>query len=497
MDERRARGAVFTPGPIASALALAALDGRRPPATVCDPAAGDGRLLAAVAERAAGPVRLFGADVEPVEPPGGARSRASLVRADTLATGLSAWPDAPPQGFDLVVGNPPFRGQLADATALTSDERARLRGAFGDVASGYADTAATFLVAACTMAAPDGRVAMIMPLSFLSARDAGPARRRVLELATLEGVWVAGRSVFPDADVQVCAVVLDRSGRRRRRVRRWAGPAWTEAPPIEVDSDELLGAPTWAHLVAPLLHDLPDAPLEGSGVLGDVVTATAGFRDQYYGLAPHLIELDGPVTGRTDGCAPVVTSGLVEPGRVAWGVVPTRIAKQVWDRPGVDPTALDPGSALARWVEERRRPKVVVATQTRVVEAAPDPTGEWIPSTPVVAVHATAPDDLWRSLAVLLAPPVSVWALQHFTGAARSPGALKLSARQVLTIPLPGATAHWERAADLLHGSWDARVGGCPPEAVTGAGRHMTLAYGCPPEVDVWWTSRSGILSAP
>ena len=51
-------------------------------------------------------------------------------------------------------------------------------------------------------------------------------------------------------------------------------------------------------------------------------------------------------------------------------------------------------------------PKVVVATQTRVVEAAVDPTGEWIPSTPVVSVHAD-PDELcgWLATATTLDRP--------------------------------------------------------------------------------------------
>ena len=62
---------------------------------------------------------------------------------------------------------------------------------------------------------------------------------------------------------------------------------------------------------------------------------------------------------------------------------------------GTDRVICIPDEYLARWV----------ATQTKVVEAAPDPTGEWIPSTPVLAVHAETGDDLWRALAVLLAPP--------------------------------------------------------------------------------------------
>src|SRR5690606_33049854 len=102
--------------------------------------------------------------------------------ADTLMAGRSAWADTPAGGFDLVIGNPPFRAQLQRETALSAEERAALADAVGSVAKGYADTASMFLVRACEMAAPGGRVALIMPLSYLAARDAAASRRRVLDL---------------------------------------------------------------------------------------------------------------------------------------------------------------------------------------------------------------------------------------------------------------------------------------------------------------------------
>ncbi|MFP3908176.1 MAG: Eco57I restriction-modification methylase domain-containing protein, partial [Acidimicrobiales bacterium] len=176
--------------------------------SVADPACGDGRFLRATAER--GRRHVFGSDLVPVDGP--VPRDTSIVAANTLVDGISVWPDAPADGFDLVIGNPPFRGQLQAETWLQPGERAQLVDRYGDLARGYVDTASLFLVAACEMAAPTGRVALIMPLSFLAARDAAPARRRVLELATLDGLWICPDLVFPDAQVQVCAVILDRSG---------------------------------------------------------------------------------------------------------------------------------------------------------------------------------------------------------------------------------------------------------------------------------------------
>ncbi|MGY6500583.1 MAG: N-6 DNA methylase [Acidimicrobiales bacterium] len=485
MDRRRSLGAVYTPLGVAALLAEQALAGHAV-SSVCDPAAGDGRLIDAVLTRtdAAG----FAADLVPAEPVGLAAG-AAWSTVDTLALGLDAWPGAPDAGFDLVIGNPPFRGQLRAETWLASADRARLKERFGEVSGSYTDTASLFLVAACEMAAVTGRVAMVMPLSFLAARDAGPARRRVLELASLEGLWVAPERLFPDAAVQVCAVILDRSGPRRRPLRRWVGAEFTPLPPVELDSDALRDRDSWSHLAA-AAFGVPEMDLATGGDLGSMATATAGFRDQYYGLAPLVGEAPAE---RTDRQAPLVTSGLIEPGRVVWGARSTRVAKSSWRRPVVDLDALDAESPLGRWVAARRVPKVVVATQTRVVEAAVDPTGEWIPSTPVISVHAD-PDDLWRVLAVLCAPPISAWACTHVGGTALSADAVKLSASQVLSLPLPADHRRWAEAADRLRRAWSEDLGGVPATDLVAIAPTMTAAYGEGDEVTSWWVGR---LPAP
>ena len=62
--------------------------------------------------------------------------------------------------------------------------------------------------------------------------------------------------------------------------------------------------------------------------LGDIATFTADFRDQYYGLV-------GAVSDDGDG-PPLITSGLIEPGRVLVGRRQVRFAKQRFAAPRVD-----------------------------------------------------------------------------------------------------------------------------------------------------------------
>ena len=142
--------------------------------------------------------------------------------------------------------------------------------------------------------------------------------------------------------------------------------------------------------------------------------------------------------------------------------------------PGWTSTRLAAADApLAAWATDRRVPKVVVATQTRIVEAAVDTEGTWWPSVPTIAVapRAGAAADLWSLAAVLSAPPVSAWALGHYGGTALSGDAIKLSARQILDIPLPADPEAWAEGAVAARAAHDAG----PYRGRRGAGaRHCT-----------------------
>jgi hypothetical protein len=249
----------------------------------------------------------------------------------------------------------------------------------------------------------------------LAARDAAPVRRAA---ATLAGLWFPGEPAF-GADVRVCAVLLRHGA---TRVQRWTGLDVTPAGSAPLDPT----APTWAHL----RPGAPRARRRGTpttGTIGDLATAAAGFRDEFYGLAAAVREADD------EADPPLITSGLIDPGRLLWGQKPARIAGHRYERPTVDLAALPP--KLRAWVDARRTPKVLVATQTRTIEAAPDPTGTTIPLTPVIAVHPHDPADVDRIVAALSTPEATAWAMRHYGGLGLNAGALKLSARQVLDVP--------------------------------------------------------------
>lgn len=448
--ERRRLGAHHTPPDLARRLVGIALDGVVAGATVLDPACGSGAFLVAAA-RHRPDVRLVGVDLDPLAV---ATARAAIHAAGAadratvrIGDGLAHLAGLHQAAVDVIVGNPPFLSPLGSdgaGTAAAVDRRIAL-------GAPYLDVAALFLLAAVE-AAP--RVLLLQPESMLSSRDAGAVRAALTP--RLDGLWLAGEPVF-GAAVRVCAPVLGDGG--SRTVRRWRGRA---VRPVAAAPRP--AASSWAALrptSAPAIRVASGGPR-----LRDLATATAGFRDEFYGIAG--VVADGGIG------APVVTSGLVDPGRLRWGERPARIGGRTFAAPTVEAARLAP--RLEAWVQARLVPKVLVATQTRVVEAAADPDGRFVPLTPVVAVTPHDPADTWRVAAALTSPLVTAWALRTYGGAALSGDAVKLSAAQVLDAPLPPDDEAWAAAAAALRGG---DVHGC---AIALAGGDERLLG--------WWRAR-------
>jgi hypothetical protein len=508
---RRARGAHFTPLDVARALVAFALDGLDldpARAALCDPACGGGAFLLAAAEHlhTLGATReqaaraVHGCDIDPLAAwvsatalelwAPGCDAAARIHAADGIDG--TVWQTG---SFDAVVGNPPFQNQLQRATARSRDDHARAVDHLGGRRAAYVDTAALFLVRGMHLVRPGGRVALVQPHSTLAARDATPVRALVGHEGVLDALWYASEPIF-EADVRVCAPVLERVGQSLgstdghtpaapadlRPVRRAVGRAFTPAAP----ADRQPSPATWAPLVADLLG-APVVALRADRRVADVATATAGFRDEYYGLVGAVRE------SGADGVAPhaprLCTSGLIDLFHLGWGSRPARFARARHTAPVIDVDALD--ARTAAWVQAQSVPKLVVATQSKVIEVAVDLDGRHVACTPVIAVFAPV-EQLWHLAAALAAPCVAAHAFAQVAGTALSPTALKLSARQVLDLPLPVDARAWDEGAALAARLQAAPVGerGALFDAFAAV---MQMAYACEDaSVPAWWRSRIG-----
>lgn len=448
--DRKQLGAWYTPPElvetIVDAMVTPEFVAARPVVAILDPACGDGRFLAAAATRVArlgGVATVHGVDVDPaaVAAARTAVPSARIDHADALA--VTDWVGR----YDLVVGNPPFLSQMA---AQTSRGGASRRGG-----GPYADAAVEFLALAAELVEADGgRVALVFPQSLLSSRDATPIRDRIAGRASLIWSWWTGQRVF-DAQVHTCALGFEFS-----------------ASPDPID---------WSGVVTSR-QGIPALPevLGGAGRLGDRATLNANFRDEYYGMAPAV--------GDHAAGPRLITSGLIDPGTSLWGRRPITFARQRWIRPRIDIDRLDDKMRL--WAQRRLVPKVLVANQTRLVEAICDPLGAWLPAVPVVSVYPTGShwddrerrgrDDLatsaWTIAAVLTSGFASTWAWHRGAGTGLGANAIRIS--PVVLADLPWPSSDLTRAVDALR-SGD----------LHGCAAAVDAAYGIASTGDVgaWW----------
>lgn len=480
--ERRRAGVHHTPFEVAATIVDLARPSQRF-GLVADPSVGGGVFLLAVAEAMGGDpadvvAHLIGCDIDPlavatteaaitlwsggVRPPSGAIRVADFLGSDPFEG----------QRPDLIVGNPPFLSQLKGTTVHDGRRRAELKRRWPEI-GGYVDESMLFLLAACEAVVDGGTVALVQPTSVLSARHGAPGRSLLDELAPPVAFWWAAGRAF-EAAVDTCAIVC-RRGSRECSVRRSSG-----IPAVPVASCARPRPDSWSPLLA-AMAGIPDVAVEGP-VLSSMADVSAGFRDQYYGLR-------GAVVDDADGPHPLITCGLIDPLRSRWGTVSCRYDRRRWEMPTVRLDGID--GSVRDWFEQRLRPKLLVATQTRVIEIVVDTDGSMIPCTPVVVVIPHDPNTIWHLAAALCAPVTSAGVVGSVAGSGLSADAVRVSAATLAAVTLPEPGAAWDRAAELVR---EVHLGGGAAGHLDVLGRAAVLcdaAYGVDDEfLRGWWVQR-------
>jgi hypothetical protein len=203
-----------------------------------------------------------------------------------------------------------------------------------------------------------------------------------------------------------------------------------------------------------------------AGTVGDRCAGNVNFRDEYYGLVPAVgDDADGP---------PLVTSGLIDPARCHWGDRPVRFARRTFAAPRVDLTRLD--ARMRAWAARKLVPKVLVANQTRIIEAVVDDAGAWLPGVPALTARPFPGVDPWSVASVLTSPVASAWAWHRAAGTGLSARSVRLGPRWLTELPWPDGELG--PAVDAL------RAGD-----VAGCGHAVTAAYGVGDDgaLAEWW----------
>ncbi|MCW5755309.1 MAG: hypothetical protein KIT24_11435 [Phycisphaeraceae bacterium] len=395
-------------------------------------------------------------------------------------------------GFDAVVGNPPFLNQLERASAINRHDAALLCSRFHGCVKGYADTASAFMMLAHELCRIGGAIGMVMPQSFLAARDAAAVRRFLAERTILRSLWLADDYVF-NASVYACAVIMQLTTERAGRCRLVLGTGLMKEDNADVDMRALSTAPTWAPLSASL-RGVPRLEMAHNGILGDAAEISADFRDEYYALQ-HAIREACDVRPEDRHAWPrIVTTGLIDPARCAWGERPARLFRRSWQMPLLDVTMIECSEQVRSRLQQRLRPKLVLATQTLVMEVAADTCGLWMPVTPLISIVPHDESMLWMLGAAISSPMATVWAMQNYAGSALHANAIKLSAAQVRCLPMPADLEAWRGAAVSYRAAGEALSSSQAVVHFEDMGQGMLDAYLVPihlrDEVIGWWLER-------
>jgi hypothetical protein len=377
-------------------------------------------------------------------------------------------------GFSCVLGNPPFISPLTTNSGKVSPQRTLAKLARGNFGGPKADESSYFLLLAADIAAKRGSLGLVLPDSFLSSTDSSGIRGAIGHRLDMSMIWRGDGSEF-EAAVTTIAVCLSPLGTK-------LAPKVLSGSRFEVTALERevpWRAGSWSPLVADSEPGAEALLWRNGATLDELCSIGADYTDQYYGLRGAVFEsrvADPPARPHPR----LVTTGLVDPLRCLWGMTRTKFDKLPFDRPLVDLSRLSP--EMQHWAEGRLVPKLLVATQGKLMEVVLDHEGIYLPCVPVISVVVRDNQDVSvEEVASILLSPAS---FEYFrltkTGSGLSNDAIKASAADLRSMPAPLDLIPVRAASHLLDALSE-------PDGRAEFRRLMNQAYGLPQTIGVAW----------
>lgn len=215
---RKARGAFFTPEPLANYItewAVRSVEDR-----ILEPSCGEAAFLLSAVERlrvlsaetpGAGTPRLDGAELHEAsaEAARGALQAAGVEARITTGDFFTLEPTA---SYDAVIGNPPYvRYQDFSGESRARSREAALRA--GVPLTGLASSWAAFTVHSALFLREGGRLGMVLPAELLTVNYAAVVRRFLMQRFVRVDLVLFEERVFPEAEVEVVLLMADGYGK--------------------------------------------------------------------------------------------------------------------------------------------------------------------------------------------------------------------------------------------------------------------------------------------
>lgn len=212
-DLRKARGAFFTPEPVARYITDWAI--RHRDEHVLEPSCGEAAFLLSAVDRLAAltePDHDFAPVLDGVElHPASARAAQALLReagVEARITTSDFFLVEPTASYDVVIGNPPFvRYQDFAGEARTRSRMAALRA--GVSLTGLASSWAAFAVHSALFLKPGGRMGLVLPAELLSVNYAAEVRRFLMDRFARVDLVMFTERVFPGVLEEVVLLLAE------------------------------------------------------------------------------------------------------------------------------------------------------------------------------------------------------------------------------------------------------------------------------------------------
>jgi len=392
-----------------------------------------------------------------------------LSRWDPFAHAATPWFDPTwmfgvQDGFDVVIGNPPYVNALEFKRTYPAGYREELNARF-ESAKGAYDLFVPFIEVGLSLAKEGGCLAYITPNKYLSATYAEGLRAHLMAHAELTNVVdVSGIRVFDDSAVYPLVSVMTKAGPRQYRVtstlpreRSMKEFDLSQFETMEHESSLLASLPNyiWGFLLSRDSWLLPKL-LQGTVRLDSVAqvnaTSTAAEADQYGQFISDA---------REEGALKVVNTGTIDPLRFLWGIKGLRDGGVTYSTPWLP---LDRAGVNVRRAAIYRAPKIIVAKMANRCEAALDESGEYA-SVNTNCVYASKAGLSLLYLAAFMNSNVFHFIYSQFFGALRmSGGYFQFQAPQLRVMPIRRASASQERSIAELARTIRSSDGECRDE---------------------------------
>lgn len=282
---RKARGAFFTPPPIAKFIVDWAIRNERD--RVLEPSTGDAEFLVPAVSRlrqlsvSVKRPEVFGVEIHEYSARVGA-ARVDAAGGESRIVTADFFDFSTDLRFDAVVGNPPFvRFQDFSTESRAKAREAALRS--GVSLSRLASSWAAFVIHSTSYLRVGGRLGFVLPAELLSVDYASPVRRFIFDNFAEVNVVLFEEQVFPDAEADVVLLMADGFKRGRSdsaKVVQTRNSETLAANSAPWDWRPIDRAGKWTSLLLPsAVRDALGVISEASGVgtLGDWGSTSLGM----------------------------------------------------------------------------------------------------------------------------------------------------------------------------------------------------------------------------